>query len=206
MHDTLIQGCVGVSALLEAASSAREVSPNIGDELLDRARNEVRATVDEARLAVWNLRQSSGEGLAPAISQLTRRLSLESGIPISFESSGAPLDLGAECERSLLMVVREALQNAIRHAAPKHVSVALSSDRHSLQVEIQDDGRGFDPSIIHLPNGQHYGLIGMRERAEKLGGRLVLASSPGKGAKVLLSVPVTKSAPLESKRNGSDQS
>jgi signal transduction histidine kinase len=194
MHDTLIQGCAGVSALLEAASSAREVSPSISDELLDRARNEVRATVDEARLAVWNLRQSSGEGLASAISQLTRRLGLESGIPIRFESSGAALDLGAENERSLLMIVREALQNALRHAAPKQVSVALSSDRRGLQVEIEDDGRGFDPSIMnspngHSPNGQHYGLIGMRERAEKLGGRLLLTSSPGKGTQVRLSVP-----------------
>src|SRR5262249_7251727 len=144
MHDTLIQGCVGVSALLEASSSAREVSPSIGDELLDRARNEVRATVDEARLAVWNLRQNASEGLASAISQLARRLSLEPGIPIRFDSSGAPLDLGAETERSLLMIVREALQNALRHAAPKHVSVALKSDRRGLQVEIEDDGRGFD--------------------------------------------------------------
>jgi signal transduction histidine kinase len=189
MHDTLIQGCVGVSALLEAASSAQEVSPSITDELLDRARNEVRATVDEARLAVWDLRRNASEGLAPAISQLARRLSLETGIPIRFESSGPPLDLGAETERSLLMIVREALQNALRHAAPKHVSVALRSDRRGLQVEIEDDGRGFDPSIINSSNGRHYGLIGMRERAEKLGGRLSLTSSPGKGAQVRLSVP-----------------
>jgi ligand-binding sensor domain-containing protein/signal transduction histidine kinase len=192
MHDTLIQGCVGVSALLEAASSAREVSPSISDELFDRARNEVRATVDEARLAVWNLRRSSGEGLAPAISQLARRLSLETGIPIRFESSGAPLDLGAESERSLLMIVREALQNALRHAAPEHVSVSLSSDRHGLQVKIEDDGRGFDPSILNSSNGQHYGLIGMRERAERLGGRLFLTSAPGEGTQVRLSVPRTE--------------
>ncbi|HEY8459576.1 MAG TPA: ATP-binding protein, partial [Blastocatellia bacterium] len=189
MHDTLIQGCVGVSALLEAASSAREVSPSISDELLDRARNEVRTTVDEARLAVWNLRQNSGEGLAPAISQLTRRLSLETGIPISFVSSGAPLDLGAESERSLLMIIREALQNALRHAAPDHVSVTLSSDRHGFQLKVEDDGRGFDLSILNSSNGQHYGLIGMRERAEKLGGRLSLTSAPGKGTRVHLSVP-----------------
>jgi ligand-binding sensor domain-containing protein/signal transduction histidine kinase len=191
MHDTLIQGCVGVSALLEAASSAQEVSPSISDELLDRARNEARATVDEARLAVWNLRQSSGGGLAPAISQLTRRLSLETGIPIRFESSGAPLDLGAESERSLLMIVREALQNALRHAAPKHVSVALRSDRRGLQVEIEDDGTGFDTSIIHSSNGQHYGLIGMRERVEKLGGQFLLKSSPGNGTQVRLNVQLT---------------
>jgi signal transduction histidine kinase len=189
MHDTLIQGCVGVSALLEAASSAREVSPSISDELLDRARNEVRATVDEARLAVWNLRQNFGEGLAPAISQLIRRLSLETGIPIRFEISGAPLDLGAESERSLLMIVREALQNALRHAAPEHVSVALRSDRRGLQVEIEDDGRGFDPSILNSSNGQHYGLIGMRERAERMGGQLFLTSAQGEGTRVRLSVP-----------------
>jgi ligand-binding sensor domain-containing protein/signal transduction histidine kinase len=189
MHDTLIQGCVGVSALLEAASSAREVSPSISEELFDRARNEVRATVDEARLAVWNLRQNAGEGLGPAISQLTRRLSLETGIPIRFESNGSAPDLGAENERSLLMIVREALQNALRHAAPDHVSVALSSDRRSLRVEIEDDGRGFDPSVINSSNGRHYGLVGMRERAEKLGGHLSLTSSPGKGTQVLLRIP-----------------
>lgn len=195
MHDTLIQGCVGVSALLEAASSAREVSPSISDELLDRARNEVRAAVDEARLAVWNLRQGSGEGLAPALSQLTRRLSLETGIPIRFESSGSPLTLGAESERSLLMIIREALQNSLRHAAPKSLSVALNFDRRGLQVEIEDDGCGFDTSIIHSSNGspdeRHYGLIGMRERAEKLGGKLFITSSPGKGTQVRLSVPLS---------------
>jgi signal transduction histidine kinase len=198
MHDTLIQGCVGVSALLEAASSAQNVSPSISNELLDRARNEVRATVDEARLAVWNLRQGSGEGLAPALSQLTRRLSLETGIPIRFESSGSPLALGAESERSLLMIIREALQNSLRHAAPKSLSVALSFDRRGLQVEIEDDGCGFDASIIHSSNGspngspdeRHYGLIGMRERAEKLGGKLLITSSPGKGTQVRLSVPL----------------
>ena len=69
MHDTLIQGCVGVSTLLEAASQAQDVSPELGHDLLDRARVEVRAAVDEARLAVWNLRHgsSNGDGLVPAV-------------------------------------------------------------------------------------------------------------------------------------------
>jgi signal transduction histidine kinase len=89
----------------------------------------------------------------------------------------------------LLMIVREALQNALRHAAPDHVSVALNSDRRGLRVEIEDDGRGFDPSVINSSNGRHYGLVGMRERAEKLGGQLSLTSSPGKGTRVLLRVP-----------------
>jgi len=79
MHDTLIQGCVGVSTLLEAASHAREISPNLGWELLDRARAEVRAAVEEARLPVWNLRRGSpnGDRLVPAVSQLAGRIGRE---------------------------------------------------------------------------------------------------------------------------------
>src|SRR6185503_14904661 len=127
MHDTLIQGCVGVSALLEAASRAQDVSPGISNQLLDRARNEVRAAVDEARMAVWNLRQvsASGEDLLAAISQLAQRISLETGILVTFESSGSPLPIGADGVRSLLMIIREALHNAVRHAAPKKLSVTL---------------------------------------------------------------------------------
>jgi nitrate/nitrite-specific signal transduction histidine kinase len=180
--------------LLEAASSAQEVSPKISNELLDRARNEVRAAVDEARLAVWNLRQSSGSGedLVKAIAQLAQRTEQETGIPVKFDSSGTPFALGAASEWSLLMVTREALQNAIRHAAPQQLSVVLSFDRRDLRVEIEDDGCGFDASIIHSSNGRHYGLIGMRERVEKLGGVFGLTSSPGKGTQVHFSIPPGK--------------
>jgi signal transduction histidine kinase len=199
MHDTLIQGCVGVSTLLEAASSAQGVSPKISTELLDRARNEVRATVDEARLAVWNLRQGSANGkdLVSGISQLVHRIGLESGIPMKFESSGGASPLSAEAEQSLLMLIREALHNALRHAAPRSLSVSLTFNRRNLQVEVRDDGCGFDPSVIDSPNGPHYGLIGMRERVSKLGGDFRIASAPGEGTTVRLNIPIPKPAGLE---------
>jgi ligand-binding sensor domain-containing protein/signal transduction histidine kinase len=196
MHDTLIQGCVGVSTLLEAASSAQGVSSQLGNELLDRARNEVRSAVDEARLAVWDLRQSSGSGedLVKAVHQLAQRISLENDIPLEFEKSGTPRALEAKGEWSLLMIIREALQNAVRHGAPKNLLVLLSFDRRNLRAAIEDDGCGFDPEITFASNGQHYGLIGMRERAEKLGGEFIVASSPGKGTQVRFSIPLIKSA------------
>ena len=62
MHDTLIQGCVGVATLLEAASQAKDISPKLNADLVDRARNEVRGTIDEARLAIWNLRHVTDRG------------------------------------------------------------------------------------------------------------------------------------------------
>jgi signal transduction histidine kinase/streptogramin lyase len=201
MHDTLIQGCVGVSALLEAASRAQDVSPAISHELLDRARQEVRAAVDEARLAVWNLRQASstGQDLLSAVSQLAHRLSLEMGIPVEFQSSGAPLAIGPDAEHSLLMVIREALNNAVSHAAPKNVSVRLCFDDHELRVEVEDDGRGFDPSIICSSDGDHYGLIGMRERVHKLGGEFLLTSSAERGTQVHLSIPQAGLSPLDNR-------
>jgi ligand-binding sensor domain-containing protein/signal transduction histidine kinase len=192
MHDTLIQGCVGVSALLEAASRAQDVSPAISHELVDRARDEVRAAVDEARLAVWNLRQGSGSGedLVRSVSELASRTSLETGIPIHFSTSGAPFALGAEGERSLLMMIREAITNALRHAAPTNVTVSLMFDRESIEARVEDNGCGFDPARVRVANGAgHYGLIGMRERVEKLGGEYSLDSAPGKGTRVRLRIP-----------------
>jgi len=195
MHDTLIQGCVGVSTLLEAAARARDVSANISGELLERARSEVRATVDEARLAVWNLRQGpvSGDDLVTAISDLTRRISVETGIPVRFERTGAALVLGADRERSFLLSIREALHNAVRHGAPKHLSVTVGFDRGALEVKIEDDGCGFDPSIMRSSNG-HYGLTGMRERVGKLGGDFRINSAPGAGTRVTLTIPALKKA------------
>ena len=195
MHDTLIQGCVGVSTLLEAASNAQDVSPRLSHDLLDRARSEVRNAVDEARLAVWNLRHGSPNGvsLAQAVSDLARRVGAEAGMGIKVEMAGPPLSLDAETESSLLMLIREALQNAIRHASPRNLSIALRFERRRFHVDIEDDGRGFDRSVDRSDEQHHYGLIGMQERAERLGGEFHITSSPGKGTQVRLSIPVARS-------------
>jgi signal transduction histidine kinase len=97
------------------------------------------------------------------------------------------------------MIIREALQNAVRHAAPKNLSVLLSFDRRNLRAQVEDDGCGFDPDLTFATNGQHYGLIGMRERAEKLGGAFFVASSPGSGTQVSFSIPLTRSAMHENR-------
>jgi ligand-binding sensor domain-containing protein/signal transduction histidine kinase len=195
MHDTLIQGCVGVSALLEAASHAQRVSPQMCSGLLDRARTEIRAAVDEARRAVWNLRHSSEDSrdFVAAVSQLAQRITSETGIPVSVKSLGAPHPLGVEGQWNLLMLVREAVQNAVAHAAPRTITVLLAFENRRLRVEVQDDGCGFEASSGRSLDGPHFGLTGMRERVEKLGGEFYLSSYPGKGTQVRLSIPAGQS-------------
>jgi signal transduction histidine kinase len=94
------------------------------------------------------------------------------------------------------MSIREALHNALRHGAPKNLKVILSSDRVAVDIQIDDDGCGFDPSTIRSFNG-HYGLIGMQERVEKLGGEFHLTSAPGAGTQVRLTIPAIRPAATE---------
>src|SRR5262249_52439275 len=117
-----------------------------------------------------------------------KRASLESGIPVELETVGEPFSLGGENERSLLLLVREAVLNALRHAGPTHVSIRLMFHGDSLALEVEDDGCGFDPAQVNTSGNHHYGIIGMRERVAKLGGEFVLTSEPGKGTVVRLKV------------------
>lgn len=191
MHDTLIQGSIGVSMLLDAASEAHATSPAIGAELLERARVEIRRAIEEAREAVWNLRRGAGfrNRLIPAVSDLAHRIGLDAGIDIRVQTDGRPALLGESASRSVVMSIREALQNAIRHGGARNLSVHLQFGDSDLRVDVIDDGRGFNLCQERAERERHYGLVGMRERVERLGGDFHLTSAPGQGTQVRLRVP-----------------
>jgi ligand-binding sensor domain-containing protein/signal transduction histidine kinase len=191
MHDTVIQGCVGVSSLLEAASSSRDQAPELSAMMIERARTEIRSTVEDARAAVWNLRHSlEGGDAVAAITRLTNRVAIESGLAVKVLTTGVPHSLGADTESGLVLSVREALRNVVRHAAAQQVTVTLSFSSRELEVAVEDDGCGFDcRDMAAGDGGGHYGLIGMRERIEKLGGRLDLNSAVGRGVRVHFTIP-----------------
>ena len=196
MHDTLIQGCVGVSTLLEAASLAEAVSPKLNAELVDRARREVRSTIDEARLAIWNLRHApeQDQTLTQSLCRLTERAAAESGASVHFAVSGTPLPLSADVQRSLTLVLREAIQNAIRHSGASRIKAQLAFGANKVDLLVEDDGRGFDAEGSLTDDTHHYGLIGMRERIERHGGEFELSSGPGRGTRVLASLPFRQAA------------
>jgi signal transduction histidine kinase len=197
MHDTLIQGCAGVSALLEAHISLDEADPSAQDGLLSCARTQLRTTINEAREAVWDLRHADGSATAigPMLGNMTQQVSREFGVPVEYQVSGKPFDLDQSTAHELLMVVREALHNAFRHGQPAKVQVSIDFGRNDFSVRVCDDGRGFDPAIVSAsPNG-HYGLVGIQERVKLLGGELTLNSHAGAGTELMLRVPRKASAP-----------
>lgn len=196
MHDTLIQGCVGVSALLEAQSSLPQPADQNGADLLDFARTQLRSTIDEARQAVWNLRQNNGSAanLGLQLESMAGQVSREFSVAVEYSGTGKPMQVDQAVAHEVLMVAREALHNAVRHAHPSRVALELSFNEMHCQVRITDDGSGFDPAALTSSNG-HYGLIGMRERVRRIGGTFDLKSQPGSGAEVTIRVPCESSAP-----------
>jgi signal transduction histidine kinase/ligand-binding sensor domain-containing protein len=192
MHDTVIQGCASVSAVLEAVASIQPEGSESRRDLLDCARAQVRATVDEARRAVWNLRQDATRSreIGPLIDQIARQVGHASHVPIRFATTGQAVTLDPAVEHDLLMVAREAVSNAVRHAQPREVRLQLDFESDRVRMQVHDDGCGFDPREALSASGEHFGLVGMRERVQRLGGRFDVTSAPGKGTDLLAEVPV----------------
>jgi len=197
MHDTLIQGCAGVSALLEAHSSLDDVQPSNKDSLLACARTQLRTTINEAREAVWDLRHADGSAttIGPILGNMTEQVGQEFGMPVEYQVSGKPFDLDQSTAHELLMVVREALHNAIRHGQPANVQVSIDFGDSEFTGRVSDDGRGFDPETASASSNGHYGLVGIRERVKRVGGTLVLNSGLGKGTELTLHIPRKASVP-----------
>jgi signal transduction histidine kinase len=195
MHDTIIQGCAGASALLEAVVVLEPEAKGPRKDLLDSARQQIRATVDEARQAVWNLRQKGTA--SPEITQLLGNMAQQVGhmsrVPVRFEASGKPLPLDRTVEYVLLMVAREAVSNAVHHAQPEEVRIEVNFDKDKMRMQVVDNGRGFNLEEALASQSSHFGLVGMRERIEHLGGRFEIESAPGSGTRLCVDVPVRPS-------------
>jgi ligand-binding sensor domain-containing protein/signal transduction histidine kinase len=190
MHDTVIQGCVGVSTLLEAALGLDASDESLRQHLLGYATEQTRSTIDSARSAVWALRNisKSNGNIGEDCHELVRRMQLESDIPIHFEVKGEPFKIGEDATHELLMTLKEAISNGIAHADASAIRLTITFEPKGAEIEISDDGRGFDLHSATRVKG-HYGMIGMTERVKLLGGTLTIDSSRNKGTTIRLKLP-----------------
>ncbi|HSP78779.1 MAG TPA: sensor histidine kinase [Myxococcaceae bacterium] len=161
-----------------------------GDEALRAEIRELKATaeesIEELRRNLRMMREDFelGQGLEDYVKTFSERTQQD----IRFERSGLPRKLTPDAQLSLFRVLQESLSNALKHAEARQVRVKLDFSPERVHLVIQDDGKGFDPK--HTPRG-HYGLLNMRERAMKLGGELLVDSTPGAGTQVSFSLPTS---------------
>lgn len=182
IHDTLAQGFTGVVLNLEAAS--RMLTKNNVDEArehMQTAGGLARACLAEARQSVHALRPDGGadSGLHERLRAQMERLTV-AGIRATFDSVGTPVRLPAPVEAELVRIAQECITNVLKHAHTDRVLVRVGYDTHGVNLAVEDGGTGFTLDTRH----DGFGLIGMRERAERIGARLVVSSTPGKGTRV----------------------
>jgi ligand-binding sensor domain-containing protein len=192
IHDTLAQGFVGISSQLDAVAMCMPDETTPARKFLDMARRMARHSLTEARRAVMDLRSAALENqdLAAAIQSGTRQWTAGSGVEVEVDVDGSRAEIPEEMEQHLLRITQEAVANVLKHAGATRIWIKLHMEARKLYLRIKDDGRGFDQDGVFSTLGGHFGLIGMRERAERLGGELRLASHPGEGTEVEVSVPL----------------
>jgi signal transduction histidine kinase len=160
---------------------------------LDRARRQVRHGIAEARRYVWELRSPALENndLPTALAETARRLTHETAIQAQVEVNGTFRPLAQTVEDNLLRIGQEAINNAVKHALAQRIFVNLVFDARRVQLIVRDDGRGFDKQTVRNEKAGHFGLVGMRERAEQMGGTLSIQSNNGSGTEVVADVPIS---------------
>jgi len=192
IHDNLAQDILGISVQLELVARLMPAAAETAKGHLDRARMLVRNSMAEARRYVWDLRSQElqKKDLPAALRDTTKRLTAASKIETVVEVAGPLRPLPVEVETNLLRIGQEAINNAVKHARANRIEVGLNFDTRKVQLSIRDDGRGFDPRE-QIADG-HFGLLGMRERAEQIGGVLSIDSAPERGTQIAVDVPLNE--------------
>jgi signal transduction histidine kinase len=190
IHDTLAQGFTGVIMQLEAAQDAKAHGlDNEVDVHIARAGALARDSLNEARRSVLALRPLALErnNLCDALAILLSSMTAGSGVQSSFEVIGDARPLPPDWESALLHVGQEAITNCLRHAHATQCSLVIRFESSQLRLEFRDNGRGLGQSY----QNSGFGLIGMRERVEGMGGNFVVQGALDPGMALLITIPMT---------------
>jgi signal transduction histidine kinase len=172
LHDETLQGLGGLRVIL--SSALRRVEAGDVAELLREGVGQIEREIENLRAIITDLRPAALDelGLAPAIEALVTRVATVEGLVVdcAVQLPGGRGRLGQELETTVYRLVQEALTNVAKHSGAEHVRVTVGSDGGHLEVEIADDGKGFDPRV----KAGGFGVAGMRERVELSGGQLTI--------------------------------
>lgn len=191
LHDGIIQRIYAVALGLDNVPETIAQAPEEAAAQVERAIDALHAAIGEIRTFIYGLRpglQGAG-GMAVAVETLAEEMRLHTPLEIEVRANAQP-DVAPQITTEVLSVVREALSNVARHAAADRARVILEESPDGLRVIVEDDGRGFDPAAPR--DASHHGVANMQARAARLGGRLQLESGPGRGTRIILSLPLSR--------------
>ncbi|MBE8968550.1 PAS domain S-box protein [Nostocales cyanobacterium LEGE 12452] len=191
IHDTLAQSFTGILAQVGAANQVLTDDVEATQAHLDLIKELARTGLTEARRSVVALRpQLLEEGsLQSALHRLVAQIrAAATDTTLYYEIEGAVYSLPTEVENNLLRIGQEALTNAIRHANADEIRVELVYDRDRFCLRVKDNGQGF--GVGSIPASEGFGLLGMSERAERIGAQLTIRSQPGQGKEIIVVVGV----------------
>lgn len=186
MHDTLAHSLSAIIVQLEAIDALQASDPAAVSARLAQVRQQAQTGLKETRQAIQDLRAAPVEelGLVEALEQLTQRFGQRSGIQTDYQIQGDPSPFLPAQANALYRIAEEAFDNVERHAGASQIVVRLSYT-DGVTLTIQDNGRGFDPAQI---DADKYGLVGIRERAELVGGQVMVDSAPNRGTTLAVHV------------------
>jgi signal transduction histidine kinase len=189
LHDTLLQGLASMALQVDDVAYHVDGAPGTAKERLRYIRWQVEDHIRRARHEIWELRSPILEShdLLRALRRAAEEAAASRPVELTVSSTGAPRLGTAAVVENLVFIGQEAVSNAVRHGHASRVTVSLDYEADAMRLTVSDDGGGFDPETAR-PG--HYGLVGMRERAEHLRGHLAIQSAPGRGTRVEASVPV----------------
>jgi ligand-binding sensor domain-containing protein/signal transduction histidine kinase len=185
LHDTLAQGIAGAKLQVESALETIADRPEAARRFLELGQALLASSLAEVRRSIWILRaqaEKTPEGLGPMLTRSLQQLTSESGIGARLTLSGSEPTLSSDVEHHVLRIAHEAVTNAVRHARPRTLEVDVRFEDQALELRVRDDGTGFDPGrYLEARDGNHFGLVGLHERTQALGGALAIRSAPGGG-------------------------
>jgi signal transduction histidine kinase len=191
-HDSLEQDLTGLALRLDAV--ATRTFDEKGRQIIDVSRGLLSRIQAETRNFVSDLRDAAeNDGdLASALEAAATRLDSADGVEVRVEFAGPPPPLPVATVHQLRMIARESVTNALKHARAGRVTIDVAVVGATLRLRVTDDGRGFDATLETRGKSGHFGCVGIRERARKVGAQVTWRSGPGQGTTVEVTLPLQK--------------
>jgi signal transduction histidine kinase len=196
LHDTLEQTLASIALQMDTCAKLFRKDIEAANYHFELGRNILAQSQVDVRRSVWDLRSRALEqfNLRGALTTSSKQIAEGTGISLQVNTQGVVRPLPEIIEENLLRIAQEALTNTIKHSGAAHAEIKLDYAPRSISLRISDDGTGIMAGARAGPRDGHFGLLGISERVQRLGGTLTISSEPGSGTVICVEIP-TEPAP-----------